>query len=166
MVRPTLWTLALAAGLTGALGGAASADDATPFTLGFPWALNQDDPSPAPGATRKLSQWHISGGGADTFTLVDDSAASYADALALIEKNFTDNHVKTSVNKDFTCAGKAGHMVEFSAGPEGHQVVINRLLVPETPTAGVLTFTYVRTSPDWDPSVIKSMKAYCGVPPV
>ncbi len=165
MFRPILRTLALAASLTGALAGAASADDSAPFTLGFPWALNQDDPSPAPGATRKLSQWHISGQ-SDTFTLVDDSAASYADALALIEKNFTDNHVKTAVNKDFTCAGKAGHMVEFSAGPEGHQFIINRLLLPETPTAGVLTFTYVRTSPDWDPSVIKSMKAYCGVAPV
>jgi len=164
MFRSYLGTLAFAAGLSGVLMSTAFAQTTTPFTLGFPWTKVASDP-PAPDATRKQTQWHIVGD-PGTFTMVDDSTASYADALAAIQKNFTDNHVKPSINKDFTCAGKMGHMVEFSAGPDGHQVVINRLLLPEAPASGLLTFTYLRTDKDWDPMVLKSMTTYCGVSPI
>jgi len=167
MLRPLLGTLALAAGLTGVLGGLAAAADSPAFSLGFPWKAVDSDASVTPSTTRKQSQWHIPDD-VSTFTLVDDSTQSYADSLTLIQTNFSSNHVKPSVDKDFTCDGKAGHMVEFSTGPTGHQVIINRLLLPETPTAGVLTFTYVRSSSDkdWDPAVVKSMKAFCGTAPV
>jgi hypothetical protein len=164
MFRSYVGTLAFAAGLSGVLMSPAVAQTPAPFALGFPWTKIATDP-PAPDATRKQTQWHISGA-SDTFTMVDDSTASYTDAMAAIQKNFTDNHVKPSVNKDFTCAGKAGHIVEFTAGPDGHQVVINRLLLPETPASGLVTFTYLRTDKDWDDSVLKSMKAYCGISPI
>jgi hypothetical protein len=165
MFRSSVGTLAFAAGLSGVLMSTAFAQTPAAFTLGFPWTKNSSDAPAAPDSTRKQTQWHIAGA-SDTFTMVDDSTASYADALAAIQKNFSDNHVKPSVNKDFTCAGKMGHIVEFTAGPDGHQVVINRVLLPETPTAGLLTFTYLRTDKDWDDSVLKSMKAYCGVSPI
>ncbi len=160
MLRPLLGTLALTAGLIGMLGSLAAAGNGPAFTLGFPWKFVDPDANAPPPATRKSSQWHIPDE-VDTFTLVDDSTQSYADSLTLIETNFSSNHVKPAVNKDLTCDGKTGHMVEFSAGPPGHQVIINRVLLPETPTAGVLTFTYVRSDKDWDPAVIKSMKAFC-----
>lgn len=166
MLRPFVGTLALAAGLTGVLGGIVFAQTPAQFTLGFPWQRNSTDAAPASDSTRKQTQWHISGGGSDSFTMVDDSAASYADSLAAILKNFSDNHVKPAINKDFTCGGKAGHMVEFAAGPDGHQLIINRLLLPETPASGLLTFTYVRMDKDWDPAVIKALTAYCGVSPI
>src|SRR5271154_6297504 len=117
MFRSYVGTLAFAAGLSGVLMSTAFAQTPAPFTLGFPWTKNAADP-PAPDATRKQTQWHIAGA-SDSFTMVDDNTASYADAIAAIQKNFTDNHVKPSVNKDFTCAGKMGHIVEFTAGPDG-----------------------------------------------
>ena len=161
MLQHIRMTLTLAVGLLGGLGAAAAAADPATFTLGFPWTtVAQTDPPPASGGTRKLSQWHVSGE-ADSFTMIEDASGSYADSLALIEKNFSDNHVKPSIDKNFTCSGMTGRMVEFIVGPDGHQVFINRVLLPESPS-GLLTFTYVRSDKDWDGSVTKSMKAYCG----
>ncbi|HMD03591.1 MAG TPA: hypothetical protein VKG44_11560, partial [Candidatus Baltobacteraceae bacterium] len=91
MLRPLVGTLALLAGFAGMFAGPVFAQTAAPFNLPAPWSRTGNDPPP-PDATRKMTQWHIVGE-KDTFTLVDDSAAVYADSIATIEKNFADNKV-------------------------------------------------------------------------
>ena len=106
-------------------------------------------------------QWHIAGD-VSTVTFIADPSNPYADALAAIEQNFKTNGIKPATNKDTTCQGKAGHIVEFTTGPDGHKIVINRLLVPYG--QGVITVTYARSdgSP-FDADVKKSETTYCGV---
>ena len=118
---------------------------------------------PAPDPTHKFDQWKFGGGGgfpAQTVTFMSDSTGSYADSLALIRKNFADNHIKTSLDADKQCQGKQGHVVEFTVGPEGKEIVITRILVPADP--GVVTITYARGKEDgFDDDVKKSIDSYC-----
>lgn len=115
----------------------------------------------SPGdAMHQFDQWHIAGDAATTVTFIKDGTTAYADALGRIEKNFADNKIKPATDKDFTCQGKTGHVIEFSTGPDGHKIVINRLLVPDG--AGVDTVTYSRADGSaFDPDVQKAETAYC-----
>lgn len=111
-------------------------------------------------ATRSFEQWHIAGDIA-TVTFIRDGSGVYADALATITKNFSDNNIKPSTNKDTTCQGKTAHVVEFATGPEGKRVVINRMLVPEG-TTGLVTITYARSDgAEFDGEVKKSETSFC-----
>jgi hypothetical protein len=112
---------------------------------------------------RKIDQWHIAGDVASV-TYIKDSATAYADALALIKANFANNKIKPSADKDFPCQGKTAHVVEFATGPDGHQILINRMLVPDG--AGVDTITYVRSSDSaFDSDVKKSETTFCAPAP-
>jgi len=138
--------------------------DTTSFSLSSPWS--HADQQTSPDGTRKFEQWHIAGDTASTVTLVQDSSMSYTDALGAIQKNFSENHVRPAINKDLSCHNLSGHMIEFAVGPDGHRIIINRLLVPLG--NGVLTLTYSRSETDktWDPEVLKSVTSYCGASPV
>ena len=157
MLRRVLTFSTIALGLPVGLGAAALADPT--FALAPPWS--HVDQAAAGDTSRKFDQWHISGE-SDSVTMISDSTTAYADAVALIEKNFTDNKIKPAVDKDFTCNAKASHEVEFAAGPEGHKIIINRILIPNG--AGVITITYARSDQDVDPEYKKSITAYCGGP--
>lgn len=113
--------------------------------------------------TRQFDQWHVAGD-VSTVTFIRDSSAVYADALATILKNFADNNIKPSTNKDLPCQGKTAHVVEFATGPDGKKIVINRMLVPET--AGLVTITYARSDgADYDKDVKKSVATFCAAAP-
>ncbi len=114
-----------------------------------------------PDAARKIEQWRISGDPAQTLTFIIDTTSSYADALALFKKNFATNHIKASLDADRTCQRQQGHVVEFMTGPEGHEIVINRLLFPQG--QGIVTITYARGKEfDFDPDAKKAIDKYCG----
>jgi hypothetical protein len=117
--------------------------------------------------TRTLDQWKLGGGATDpgqTVTFISDTTASYTDTLAVIKKNFADNHIKPSEDADMPCQGKQAHVVEFTIGPSGHEVVINRLLVPETP--GLVTITYSRAKDyNFDDDVKKAIGTFCSATP-
>ena len=118
---------------------------------------------PSPDATREFQQWHIAGD-ISTVTFIRDGSGVYADALATIMKNFADNNIKPSTNKDMPCQGKTAHVVEFATGPDGKKVVINRMLVPDGP--GLVTITYARAQDsDFDKDVKKSETAFCTAMP-
>ncbi len=98
-------------------------------------------------------------------TYIRDGSAPYAGALATILKNFSDNNIKPAMNKDITCQGKTGHVVEFATGPDGKKVLINRMLVPDG--TGVVTITYARSDgSDFDNEVKKSETTFCGSAPM
>lgn len=116
---------------------------------------------PSTDASRSFEQWHIAGDIA-TVTFIRDDSAAYGDALATISKNFSDNNIKPSTNKDMPCQGKTAHVVEFVTGPTGKRVVINRMLVPQGAT-GLFTITYARSDgSDFDSEVKKSETSFCG----
>ncbi len=111
-------------------------------------------------AKHAFAQWHIAGD-ISTVTYIADGTTAYADALANIRKNFSDNHIKPSIDKDVSCRGASAHVIEFSAGPDGKKVVINRMLVPAGD--GVVTITYARSDGStFDHDVEKSESTYCG----
>ena len=83
-----------------------------------------------------------------------------ADALAAIEKNFSTNKIRPATDKDVPCQGKTGHEIDFAVGPEGHQLIIHRVIVPDG--TGIDTVTYARADGTvFDPDVKKSEDAYC-----
>ena len=110
-------------------------------------------------SARTFKQWHL--GDVATVTYIKDTSLSYADALGTIEKNFSTNHIKPTTDKDQACQGKAGHVVEFTTGPDGHRIVINRILVPDG--NGVQTVTYTRPEgAAFDNDVKKVETDFCG----
>ncbi len=145
-------------------GAAAPALAATDVAFIGPAGWSQVDTSAAPAdPNRKTEQWHIAGDVASV-TFIKDSVTSYADALALIKTNFSTNKIRPSADKDIPCQGKTGHVVEFSTGPDGHQIVINRILVPDG--NGLDTITYVRSGgTPFDSDVQKSETAFCAATP-
>lgn len=149
----------LCIGIVAAVVTPAPAADVT-FTGPAGW--KHVDPPASTDATRKSEQWHIPGDVA-TVTFIADPSNAYGDALGAIEQNFKKNGIKPSADKDMPCQGKIGHMVEFATGPDGHKIVINRLLVPSG--TGVVTITYARAdgSP-FDPDVKTSETTYCAAP--
>jgi hypothetical protein len=143
---------------------AAVAAPATAADVAFPGPAGWKhvDPPASTDATRKSDQWHIPGDVA-TVTFIADTSNAYGDALGAIEQNFKSNGIKPATDKDMPCQGKTGHMVEFSTGPDGHKIIINRLLVPSG--AGVVTITYARADGTaFDTDVKASETTYCAAP--
>lgn len=142
---------------------AAPAFAATDVAFIGPAGWSHVDSSAQADPNRKIDQWHIAGDVASV-TFIKDSQTAYADALALIKNNFSTNKIRPSQDKDFPCQGKTGHVVEFTTGPDGHQIVINRILAPDG--AGVDTITYVRADGNpFDSDVKKSETDYCAATP-
>jgi len=151
--------LAIAAAAVAAPAAALAGDVAFVGPAGW----SHDDLQQSPDGTRKYDKWHIAGDVASV-TYIADSNSTYADALAAIETNFQTNHIKPATDKDIPCQGKTGHVIEFSVGPDGHKIVINRMLVPNG--TGVVTITYARSDGSvFDPDVKKSETAYCAATP-
>jgi hypothetical protein len=114
----------------------------------------------SPVATRTVEQWHIGGDPTTSVTYVSDSTASYADALAAMSKNFSDNAIKPAIDKDMPCHGATAHVVEFAAGPDGSKTIFNRMVVPQG--TGIVTITYTRGEHNtFDSDVQKAEAAYC-----
>jgi hypothetical protein len=115
-----------------------------------------DVASPTP--TRTIVQWHI-GGDPSSVTFIEDSTQSYTDSLAAMQKNFSDNGIKPA-SKDIPCRGATAHVIEFKAGPDGAQTIINRVMLPMG--TGIATITYTRADGNpFDDEVMKAQKAYC-----
>lgn len=110
-------------------------------------------------ATRTIMQWHLPGDTSTSLTYLR-SKGSYDDALTAIHTNITTNKMKPAVDKDMPCQGKTAHVVEFATGPDGHKIVINRLLVPTTDGVAAITYAHADGTPP-DPAVQKSETAYC-----
>lgn len=137
--------------------GTALADSAPVFVGPSGWSHN---PPPATDPYRTIDQWHLSGDVASV-TFIKDTSTTYTDAVAAIEKNFSTNKIKPAADKDTSCRGATARLVEFAIGPDGHQVVIHRLVVPDG--NGVDTVTYTRSNGSaFDPDVKKSETTYCG----
>ena len=116
---------------------------------------------PAGTDTRHVESWKLFTD--QSLTVVTDTTVTYSDALAPIQKNIADNHIKTSVDKDETCLGKPAHVVEFSFGTEGHQTIINRTIASDG--TGSVQITYARAGDDqFDPDVRKAIDAFCAQP--
>jgi len=146
--------------IAGTLGSVAFAAAEGAFTGPSGWSHVA---APTPDPARKFEQWRLAGAPNDpaqTVTYIADTTTSYADALAMIKKNFADNNIKPKLDKDTTCQGRQGHEVEFLVGPEGKGVITNRLLVPDG--SGVVSITYVRGQTDnYDDDVKKAVTSYC-----
>jgi len=140
----------------------AAAAAAAPVFVGPP-GWSHVAPQTTPDATRSVDAWKLGGDATDpgqTVTYISDTTASYADTLALIKKNFSDNHITPSVDVDRPCQGKQAHIVEFKIGPSGHEVIINRILVPEG--TGLVTITYSRAKDyGFDDDVKKAIDTFC-----
>ncbi len=108
--------------------------------------------------TRTYKQWHL--GDVATVTYIKDTSLAYADALGNIQKNFSTNKIKATTDQDLPCQGKTAHVIEFTTGPDGHRIVINRVLAPDG--SGVQTITYTRQDGAvFDSDVKKSETAFC-----
>jgi hypothetical protein len=106
-----------------------------------------------------LMQWHLPGDPSTSLTF-SQTTRPYDDSLAAIRANLTTNKIKPSIDKDITCQGKTSHVVEFASGPDGHRIVINRMLIPTSD--GVIAITYTRDDGTaFDPEVKKSEDAFC-----
>jgi len=138
---------------------ATAASAAITFTGPSGWSHVEQ---PNSDGTHKFEQWRLSGDPPQTVTVIEDSSTAYADALAAVRKNFSDNHIRPSIDKDDTCLGHTSHTVEFSVGADG-QIVINNMLIPDG--NGVIKVTYARGKGfDYDPDVKKAVTAFCAQP--
>ncbi|MGH7727220.1 MAG: hypothetical protein ACREM2_00290 [Vulcanimicrobiaceae bacterium] len=116
-------------------------------------------PAISAGPQHTIAQWHLAGD-VQSVTFIKDETTTYADALAAVERNFAQNHIKPAIDKDIPCQGQTAHVVEFTFGPSGHGITTNRIIVPDG--SGVVTITYARSFDEsFDPSVQKSEAAYC-----
>jgi hypothetical protein len=155
-----LRTLYISIGIA-AIGPVGALADATSDFVGPTGWSHVDVPSTDPN--RVVNQWHIPGDEHSSLTFIKDTTSVYADALSAIEKNFSTNGIKPGFDKDVPCHGKTGHQVEFVIGPDGHQITINRILVPDG--TGIDTITYARENGDpFDPDVKKAETAFCALP--
>jgi hypothetical protein len=133
---------------------------ATVFTSPSGWS---EDTALSSDPAHPTMQWHLPGDPSTSLTFSQTTRA-YDDALGAIRTNLTTNKIKASVDKDITCQGKTGHVVEFSAGPDGHKIVINRMLVPTSD--GVIAITYTRDDGTaFDSDVKKSEDTWCAGSP-
>ncbi len=151
-------TLCFLVVLTTAATSVAMADPGLVPPSGWTQVQNLGTPDPA----RTFSTWKQSSStSAQTITVIKDTTTTYADAVARVKKNFTDNGIKPSVDGDLTCQGQPSHVFEFSTGPDGHQFVVNRTVVPIS--SGVITVTYVRSETQvFNDEVKTSITAFCG----
>ena len=154
-------TVCFCIALTTAATGVALADPGLVPPDGWTHVDNAGTPDPA----RTFDTWKQSSSpGSQTITVIKDTTGSYADAVARVKKNFSDNGIKPSVDTDLTCQGQASHVFEFATGPDGHQFVVSRTIVPLT--AGVITVTYVRSETQvFNEEVKTSITAFCNETP-
>jgi hypothetical protein len=151
---------AIAAGcaFTAALSASLARADQTAFIGPAGWS--HSDPSTG-DSTVKIERWHLPGDDLQSLTFIVDPNTPYTDAMAAIQKNFTTNHLKASVDKDLACKGVQGHVIEFATGPDGHKIIINRILLPNG--TGVESITYSRGEGNpFDDDVKKSIAIFCG----
>ena len=134
--------------------------DGTTFVGPSGWTA---DTAASADPAHPLMQWHLSG---DTTTSLTYSRTTrtYEDSLAAIHANLVANKIKSSVDKDVPCQGKTAHVVEFYAGPDGHRIAINRMLVPTSDGVAAITYAHEDGTP-FDPDVTKSEAAYCAAAP-
>jgi hypothetical protein len=158
MRRPALFTVFAFTSLCASLSLLPTATSAATGFEGPPGWTRTDVGSPTP--TRTISQWQIAGDTSTSITFIQDSSITYAATLAAMSKNFSDNAIKLAVNKDIACVGGTGHVVEFTAGPDGSRTIFNRLVLPEG--EGVATLTYTRADGNaFDDDVRKAEAAFC-----
>jgi hypothetical protein len=112
--------------------------------------------------SRTFDQWKLGGGQeAQTVTVIHDTTTSYDTSLATMLKNFGDNGIKPTTNKDVTCQGRTAHVVEYQIGPEGHEYITNRMLLSDGAT-GVVTVTYSRAKGyNFDDDVKEAEDTFC-----
>jgi hypothetical protein len=154
----TLRTLVSIAAVAAGLSLATAASAAVTFVGPEGWRhVEQTTPS---DGVHKVDQWKLAGDTPQSVTVFQDSSTSFADSLAAVKKNFADNHIRPAVDKDQPCMGRPSHVVEYSVGPDGHQIIVNRLIVPDG--AGVVTITYARgQGDDFDSDVRKALTTFC-----
>ena len=116
----------------------------------------------SPTPTRKVLQWRLAGTAATSLTFLSDAATAYSEALAALKKSLSDNGVQPAVNKDVACRNATGHVVEFTTGPDGSQIVIHRMYVPDGTGTDMITYTRA-VGNDFDGEVKKSESAFCGI---
>jgi hypothetical protein len=139
-----------------ALGVASAASAAVTFVGPDGWH-HVDQPST--DSVHKFDQWKISGT-AQSLTVIQDSSTTYADSLGAVKANFAAQHINPALDKDEPCMGRPSHVVEYTVGPEGHQIIVNRLIVPDG--SGVVTVTYARAHDDaFDADVKKAITNFC-----
>lgn len=144
--------------------GASTAAFATPATdfVGPAGWTRTDVPTPNPA--RSISTWQLGGDTSTSLTFITDAATSFEDALAAMNKNFSDNGIRLAVNKDEPCYGATAHVVEFTSGPDGARTIFNRLVVPLA--SGVATITYTRAEGNaFEGDVRKAEQAFCALTP-
>lgn len=108
----------------------------------------------------KVDKWTISGDTSQALVVIQDPTTSYADAISLMRSNFTNNHIKLSIDKDQTCQGKQGHVIEFASGPDGHATIFDTTLVPDG--NGIVKITYQRQQDQpMDSDVKKAIETFC-----
>jgi hypothetical protein len=148
----------------GALGAGLSAATAASAAVSFtgPAGWSHVD-QPNSDGVHKFDQWRLPGDPPQTVTVIQDSSMTFADALASVRKNFADNHIRPGIDKDETCLGRPSHTVEFTVGPDGHQITVNRMIVPDG--TGVVTITYARGKDyDYDADAKKALTTFCAQP--
>jgi hypothetical protein len=156
-MRITTGTLLTIAALLVAVPAAA---DPTAFPAPSGWT--HVDAPPSTDTQRSFDTWKQSSSvTAQTITVMRDATGKYDDALAVVRKNFSDNNIKATVDSDQTCQGKTSHVFEFATGPDGHRIVINRLIVGGD--AGITAVTYSRPqSASFGGEVKSAITAFCG----
>ena len=90
-------------------------------------------------------------------TVLSDTGLVYADIVGAVKKNVSDNGIKTSIDRDFTCGTKHAHEIEMILG----STVYRQLIVDDNP--GVTKVTYMRTqgsTPAAD--ALGALTSYCG----
>lgn len=158
----TCFRLFVCAGLAFAAMASSSASAADVAFVGPSGWSHVDVPAPT-DPNRAFAQWHLAGD-ISTVTFIKDSTTTYPDALEHIHKNFSDNKIKPSIDRDVPCRGTVAHVVEFATGPEGKKVVINRMLVPTG--AGISTITYARSDgSEYDLDVRNALAEFCSATP-
>lgn len=135
---------------------------ADPTAFPAPSGWSHVDAPPSTDTQHSFDTWKQSSSvTSQTITVMRDASGNYNDAVAIVRKNFTDNNIKPTVDADQTCQGKASHVFEFATGPDGHRIVINRLIVGGD--SGITAVTYSRPqSAPFGGDVKTAITSFCG----
>ncbi len=148
--------------VTGVLAAAAfavplvAAADSKTFTAPSGW-VHQPSATSSPGAVaRSLDTWKK---GNQSLTVLFDAGLAYADELALVRKNISENGLHPTTDRDFTCAGRPAHEVLMSLNGS----MFRQVLIDDGAGQGSTRITYshpdsVPAAPDVDSAIT----AYCG----
>jgi hypothetical protein len=149
-------------GIAAALMLGALPASADPGTFPTPSGWMHVDGQPQSDPAHSFDTWKQSDAfGAPTLTVIRDATTSFEDAVSVVRKNFSDNHIQPSADADGTCRGKTSHVFEFAAGPDGHRFIINRTVVSDG--TGVTTITYSRPqSAPFLEAVKTAITTFCG----